>query len=53
MRLVSVTTGGASIGPDRSLRVGILKNDSPNGVFSFLAIRVSSTVDHLKYFVNI
>jgi len=35
VQLVSVT-GGAVLGASRSLRVAILKNDSPSGMFRFV-----------------
>ena len=40
VQLIRVTSGGASIGPDRAVRIGIIRNDSPNGVFSFENIQV-------------
>ena len=35
VRLMRVTTGGASLGRDTAVTVSIIKNDSPNGMFSF------------------
>ena len=40
VKLLSVPSGGAALGTDISLRVGIKKNDSPNGIFSFLEDQV-------------
>ncbi|KAH3717902.1 hypothetical protein DPMN_060698 [Dreissena polymorpha] len=37
--LISVT-GGALLGPSKSVRVAILKNDSPNGLFRFVTSEV-------------
>ena len=36
-----MTSGGATLGERKTVRVGILKNDSPNGEFSFVAVDVS------------
>ena len=46
VQLISVT-GGASLGSFRSVRVAILKNDSPNGLFGFVntEYRVRETED--------
>ena len=38
--LLAVTSGGGSLGPDNTVRVGILKNDSPTGLFSFVILQV-------------
>lgn len=45
VQLVQVVSGGAGLGEDRSVRVGIIRNDSPNGVFSFLDTKVSASVE--------
>ncbi len=39
--LVEVTSGGGTLGSDKSVRVGIRKNDSPTGIFSFVILQVS------------
>ena len=55
IRLLRVTTGGASLGTDTTVRVGILKNDSPNGVFSFVAVEVRLRVGFLwvHFLINV
>jgi len=39
IQLISVT-GGALLGPLSSVRIAILKNDSPNGLFRFVTAQV-------------
>jgi hypothetical protein len=43
VKLLSVPSGGAVLGSDISIRVGIRKSDSPNGIFSFLEKQVNNT----------
>ncbi|XP_069137444.1 adhesion G-protein coupled receptor V1-like isoform X2 [Argopecten irradians] len=40
VKLIS-KTGGSEFGPNRSVRVAILKNDSPNGLFRFVTSEVT------------
>ena len=43
VQLIAVTSGTGTLGSDRSVRVGILKNDSPTGLFSFAVPGVSTS----------
>lgn len=47
VHLLAVTSGGAGLGTDTSVRVGIIRNDSPNGVFSFLEAQVRCLLTRL------
>lgn len=49
VQLISVT-GGATLGSYRSVRVAILKNDSPNGLFGFVEkeFRVKETEEEFN-----
>ena len=42
VKLISVT-GGALLGPASTVRIAILKNDSPNGLFRFVTAEVGNT----------
>ena len=44
-----MSAGGATLGEDTTVRVGILKSDSPNGVFSFVAVEVSSLLTYIYF----
>ena len=52
VELFEVTSGGATLGPYNSVLVGILPNDSPTGVFSFVSLQVRmehyNVVQHFK-----
>ena len=54
--LTMVTSGGGSLGTDSVVRVGIVKNDSPTGVFSFsqtqvhLCLMLMNTVFFIYFF---
>ena len=50
VELIRVSAGGATLGGDTTVRLGILKSDSPNGVFSFVAVDVSNVS---KIFLNL
>ena len=49
VELIAVTSGGATLGERKTVRLGIMKNDSPNGEFSFVAVDVSITVSILLF----
>lgn len=44
IKLLNVV-GGSTLGPQTTVRIAILKNDSPNGLFRFVQNQVSFTVN--------
>ncbi|XP_053406314.1 adhesion G-protein coupled receptor V1-like [Mercenaria mercenaria] len=51
VRLVNVT-GGAALGPRQEVRVGILKNDSPNGLFRFVTSQLDGQTSIFSYLLS-
>lgn len=41
IKLTQVIAGGAVLGSDNVVRIGILPNDSPTGIFSFVSLQVN------------